>query len=292
MFLHCLLSHDTGSSIAEIVSAFPTCGGLCVSFSHYLPHPCFLIRSCDRYTASAQLVPKRHRPIVSASFALPTLTLTFSEVGWVVGWINILGQVAGLSSTEFGLSSMIWAAVVVAKDGNYEVTSGKIVGLFAGLLIIHGILVRLRTSEIDCMHYDMVRKHFWLGLCRIALRRVNSLCSRRGLYSSTLARAFVRDNHPTNALHFCPDKFYVVIIIVLLATTGRHDMHSAKYVFGSEGIVNQTNGWDNGIAFLFGLLSVQWTVCGIIFMSHNKLLTPCSTDDSMLQVPDFDALNR
>ncbi|KAI0255535.1 APC amino acid permease [Lactifluus subvellereus] len=167
-----------GSSIAEIVSAFPTCGGL--------------------YTASAQLVPKRHRPIV----------------GWVVGWVNILGQVAGLSSTEFGLSSMIWAAVVVAKDGNYEVTSGKVVGLFAGLLIFNGILNCLATRHL-----------------------------------ATLTKGFVFVNLGTT----------VIIIIVLLATTGRHNMHSASYVFGSEGIVNQTNGWDNGVAFLFGLLSVQWT---------------------------------
>ena len=68
-----------GSSIAEIVSAFPTCGGL--------------------YTASAQLCPPKRRPIV----------------GWVVGWLNILGQVAGVSSTEFGLANMIWAAVSIAK---------------------------------------------------------------------------------------------------------------------------------------------------------------------------------
>jgi hypothetical protein len=68
--------------------------------------------------------------------------LTISEVGWLVGWLNILGQVAGVSSTEFGLSGMIWAAVVVAKDGNYEVTSGKVVGLFAGLMVFHGTLVR------------------------------------------------------------------------------------------------------------------------------------------------------
>jgi hypothetical protein len=51
-----------------------------------------------------------------------------------------------------------------------------------------------------------------------------------------------------------------VIVIVLLATTSRHDMHHTSYVFGSDGIINQTNGWDNGVAFLFGLLSVQWTV--------------------------------
>ncbi|KAH9964971.1 amino acid/polyamine transporter I [Russula dissimulans] len=167
-----------GSSIAEIVSAFPTCGGL--------------------YTASSQLVPKRHRPIV----------------GWVVGWLNILGQVAGISSTEFGLSSMIWAAVVVAKDGNYEVTSRKVVGLFAALLILHGTL--------------------------------NCLATR---YLAAFTKGFVFINLGAT----------VIIIIVLLATTSHHDMHSASYVFGSDGIFNQTNGWNDGLAFLFGLLSVQWT---------------------------------
>lgn len=52
----------------------------------------------------------------------------------------------------------------------------------------------------------------------------------------------------------------LVIIIVLLATTPRSEMHSAAYVFGTQGVVNQTGGWNDGIAFLFGLLSVQWTV--------------------------------
>lgn len=53
---------------------------------------------------------------------------------------------------------------------------------------------------------------------------------------------------------------FPVIIIVLLATTPRSEMHAASYVFGSGGIANQTGGWSDGIAFLFGLLSVQWTV--------------------------------
>lgn len=52
----------------------------------------------------------------------------------------------------------------------------------------------------------------------------------------------------------------VVIVIVLLATTPREEMHGAKYVFGADGVLNQTGGWNTGIAFLFGLLSVQWTV--------------------------------
>ncbi|KAH9922202.1 APC amino acid permease [Fomitopsis serialis] len=167
-----------GSSIAEIVSAFPTCGGL--------------------YTASAQLCPPRHRAIV----------------GWIVGWLNLLGQVAGLSSTEFGLANMIWAAVVVAKDGDYVVTQGMTVGLFAGLLVFNGLLNCLATRQLA---------------------------------------------HITKAFVFVNLGATIIIIIVLLAMTPRSEMHAASYVFGSDGIVNQTGGWNTGLAFLFGLLSVQWT---------------------------------
>ena len=53
----------------------------------------------------------------------------------------------------------------------------------------------------------------------------------------------------------------LVVIIVLLATTPRSEMHPASYVFGTSGLINQTGGWNTGIAFLFGVLSVQWTVC-------------------------------
>ncbi|KAF8064061.1 APC amino acid permease [Lyophyllum atratum] len=176
-----------GSSIAEIVSAYPTCGGL--------------------YTASAQLTPKKHR----------------AKVGWVVGWLNILGQVAGVSSTEFGLANMIWAAVVIGKGGNYEVTQGKVVGLFAALLVFHGILNSLTTRSLARM--------------------------TTGFVFVNLGATFL-------------------IIIVLLATTPRSEMHPAKYVFGSDGIVNQTGGWNTGIAFLFGLLSVQWTMTDYDATAH------------------------
>jgi amino acid transporter len=45
-------------------------------------------------------------------------------------------------------------------------------------------------------------------------------------------------------------------------------MHPASYVFGSAGIVNQTGGWNTGIAFLFGLLSVQWTMTDYDATAH------------------------
>ena len=49
-------------------------------------------------------------------------------------------------------------------------------------------------------------------------------------------------------------------------------MHPANYVFGTAGIVNQTGGWNTGIAFLFGLLSVQWTVRNHIHCPGNRHL--------------------
>lgn len=45
------------------------------------------------------------------------------------------------------MDSMIWAAVVVGKGGDFEVTQGKTVGLFVGLLVVHGILVRTFFSS-------------------------------------------------------------------------------------------------------------------------------------------------
>ena len=77
----------------------------------------------SRYTASAQLVPRKHRAIV----------------GWVVGWLNILGQIAGLSSTEFGLANMIWAAVVVGKVSilNFWVLSRYVYAMIPGRKLHH-----------------------------------------------------------------------------------------------------------------------------------------------------------
>lgn len=74
-----------------------------------------------------------------------------------------------------------------------------------------------------------------------------------------------------------------VIIIVLLAMTPRSEMHPANYVFGSAGVVNQTGGWNTGLSFLFGLLSVQWTVRAWLNFIRSMNLCPdfsCFSDDS------------
>jgi hypothetical protein len=177
----------------------------------------------------------------------------------------LAGQITGASSSEFGLAGMIWAAVVAAKvsccthfeyhrlmydqDGDFEVTPGHTVGLFAGLLLLHGLLVS-RCSGVNVCYI------LTSSPIRTPSKREISRGSRRALYSLISARPSVR--MLCLGVSMEPDGF-VVIIICLLALTPRHEMHSANYVFGSDGVINQTGGWNTGLAFMFGLLSVQWT---------------------------------
>ncbi|KAG9315600.1 amino acid permease [Chiua virens] len=176
------------SCVAEIVSAYPTCGGL--------------------YGASAFLCPKN---IVQGS------------VGWIVGWLDILGLVVGLTAAESGLANTILSAVSLTTNGAYTITSTKVVGVTIGLLFIHGILNSLRTRHLAFLASSFI----FINLAAILL-----------------------------------------IVVLLLAMTPRSDMHTASYVFGADGLINGTGGWNNGISFLLGLLSVQWTLTGFDGTGH------------------------
>jgi hypothetical protein len=62
--------------------------------------------------------------------------------------LNLLGQVAGVASTEFGLAQMIFAAVSLSTGGEFVAKAWQTYLLFIGLLIIHGLLnVRLSPSS-------------------------------------------------------------------------------------------------------------------------------------------------
>lgn len=105
-----IMNMTLGVSIGELVSAFPSCGGL--------------------YSASGYLVPKRYSKIVA----------------YGVGWANGLGQIAGISGSAYGLSSMIMAWAYVITDGRFVATTGEIVGLYIGIMIIAGVINSFPTS--------------------------------------------------------------------------------------------------------------------------------------------------
>ncbi|GAA6039817.1 hypothetical protein JCM8097_004236 [Rhodosporidiobolus ruineniae] len=182
-FIGTFMCFCLGSSIAELVSAYPTNGGL--------------------YSASVYLVPKRHRALM----------------GWTVGWLNLLGQAAGVASTEFGLAQMIFAAVSLSTEGRFVANAWQTYLLYIGLLIIHGILNSVGTRVLAAM-----------------------------------TRTFVFFNLGT----------VIAVVIALLIKTDHKN--SASYTFGH--FVNNSGWSSDGLTFLLGLLSVQWTMTDYDATAH------------------------
>lgn len=69
-----------GSSVAELVSAYPTAGGM--------------------YFVTKHVVPEDQVPIFS----------------WIQGWCNLLGQTAGVSSVAYTISQMLLAGASMQSD--------------------------------------------------------------------------------------------------------------------------------------------------------------------------------
>lgn len=104
-----------GTAIAELVSSYPSSGGL--------------------YSASGLLVPVKYRAIVA----------------WITGWLNFTGQLAGIAGSEYGLAQMIFGWVHVVTDGRFTANNKETVGLYFGLLFVHGAINSLGTRILARM---------------------------------------------------------------------------------------------------------------------------------------------
>lgn len=111
-------------SVAEIVSAYPTSGGL--------------------YFACTQVVPHRWA----------------SACAWTDGWLNILGQFAGLSSTIYGAAELLLQIASMGSDFSYVPTTKQIVGVQAALLIFVGVVNTLPTKWLERITKWYVVLHF------------------------------------------------------------------------------------------------------------------------------------
>ncbi|KIW73982.1 hypothetical protein PV04_02055 [Phialophora macrospora] len=170
-------------SVAELVSAYPTCGGL--------------------YYTVSRLAPKEWVPSIS----------------WVTGWINLLGQIAGIASSEYGSAQLLLAAVSIGRDFNWFPTTNQTVGVMAALTVLNGLVNSLSTYWMEKMTKTYVIYHFGVLIaCAIAL---------------------------------------------LAVTDNKHD---ASYVFTH---VEGNAGWTPiGWSFLFGFLSVSWTMTDYDATAH------------------------
>ena len=139
----------------------------------------------------------------------------------MVGWLNLLGQIAGVASTEYGAAQILLAAVSIGSNGTYVPTAGHTVGVQAALLIFAGAINSLSTAWLAKITTSYVVFHGLVILtCCIAL------------------------------LALCPDK------------------HSASYVFTTEGLIPQSGWAPAGWSFLFGFLSVSWTMTDYDATAH------------------------
>ncbi|OJI99992.1 hypothetical protein ASPVEDRAFT_51273 [Aspergillus versicolor CBS 583.65] len=114
-FLGSVMAFCIGSSVAELVSAYPTAGGM--------------------YFVTKYVVPEDQVPIFS----------------WIQGWCNLLGQTAGVSSVAYTVSQMLLAAASMNSrlvDGGYSYTptAWDTVRLSIALLIFLGVISSMTTK--------------------------------------------------------------------------------------------------------------------------------------------------
>ncbi|KAM3074045.1 polyamine transporter tpo5, variant 3 [Clarireedia jacksonii] len=114
-FIGSVMAQIISSSVSELVSAYPTAGGM--------------------YFVTKNVVPVEHAAIWS----------------WVIGWCNLLGQTAGVASVGYTVSQLILAAVSMNSefDGtsySYSPTALQTTILSWGILIIMGVICSLTTK--------------------------------------------------------------------------------------------------------------------------------------------------
>ena len=121
-------------SVSELCSAYPTSGGL--------------------YFTCKYLAPESW----------------MAEISWVCGWFNVLGQTAGLASTEYGCAQLLLAAVSMNSNFEYVPTERQTVGVMAAVTVFHAVLNSLNTRFLERITRGYVIFHIGvLVSCCIAL---------------------------------------------------------------------------------------------------------------------------
>src|SRR5579871_485174 len=118
-----------GLGMAEIASAYPTAGGL--------------------YYWSAKLA--RRQP---------------GAWSWFTGWFNLLGQVAVTAGIDYGFATFF--TIFLNMTTNYPTTNGYILLVYAGVLLVHGVLNTLGVRIVAFLSDVSVWWHV-LGVLCIAI---------------------------------------------------------------------------------------------------------------------------
>ena len=108
------------------------------------------------------------------------------EIAWLTGWLNLLGQVAGAASTEFGCAQLLLAAVSMGNNfKGYLPTDRQTVGVMAASTVFHGAINSLNTSALEKITKTYVIFHVAVLLaCMITLLAICNNKTGFGLHTS------------------------------------------------------------------------------------------------------------
>ncbi|QLL30318.1 hypothetical protein HG536_0A01350 [Torulaspora globosa] len=121
-------------TMAENASAIPTAGGL--------------------YYWTYYYAPKGYKEVIS----------------FVIGCSNSLALAAGVCSISYGFALEVLAAVVISRDGDFEVTNGKAYGIFAAAVVAMCLLTCMASSVVARLQIvSIVSNVFIMILLFIAL---------------------------------------------------------------------------------------------------------------------------
>jgi amino acid transporter len=118
-------------SMAEIVSAIPTAGG--------------------PYFWAAMLAPPKYAPFFS----------------WFTGWFNFVGQFAVTTGISFGCAGLISTTATVMNP-SYEPTPGKVIGIYAAVLVSHGLVNSFGVHFLRYLNNSSIVLHS-LGVVSLAI---------------------------------------------------------------------------------------------------------------------------
>lgn len=144
------------------------------------------------------------------------------SISWTVGWLNLLGQVAGVASSEWGAAALLLAAVSIGSDFTYFPSNRETVGVMAALTTVTGLANSLSTKWME-------RTTKWYVVFHVLV--------------------------------------IVACTIALLVKTP--NKNSATYVFTHIDDPSPSGWTPIGWSFLFGFLSVSWT------MTDYDVCIPC-----------------